>query len=300
MTGESGKARDDVLAALGRRGWAGRLVWAFAPVQDRHAAPAIVRALGDLAALGRGGGRDRRARRRLAGRPACFCDETLCRTVALLRVPVIASVGHHTDRTLLDDVAAVSCSTPTHAAEAAVAIDCTAARRQQQQLGSRLRDRSRRCSPSASAPGQRAAPAGPRAPRRARRARWLALLSRAPGTHIDRQRERLHQQLREIRAGRGAGWAASASDTGKRALVSAAQGRARRSPTAAGAAPRELRAARAGAGGPRSPADARARLRARSGPRRRAVSLGARGAGGGRAALRFADGAGGADERTER
>ena len=46
----------------------------------------------------------------------CFCDETLCRTVALLGVPVIASVGHHTDRTLLDDVAAVSCSTPTHAA----------------------------------------------------------------------------------------------------------------------------------------------------------------------------------------
>ena len=49
-----------------------------------------------------------------------FCDEALCRTVALLRVPVISSVGHHTDRTLIDDVAAVCCSTPTHAAEAAV------------------------------------------------------------------------------------------------------------------------------------------------------------------------------------
>ena len=46
VTGESGKARDDLLAALGRRGWAGRIVWAFAPVQDRHAAPAITRALG--------------------------------------------------------------------------------------------------------------------------------------------------------------------------------------------------------------------------------------------------------------
>ncbi len=57
-----------------------------------------------------------------------FCDETLCRTVALLRVPVISSVGHHTDRTLLDDVAAVACSTPTHAAETAVPVDCTAAR----------------------------------------------------------------------------------------------------------------------------------------------------------------------------
>src|SRR3954449_6071192 len=34
VTGESGKARDDVLAGLRRRGWAGTLVWAFAPVQD--------------------------------------------------------------------------------------------------------------------------------------------------------------------------------------------------------------------------------------------------------------------------
>ena len=128
VTGESGKARDDVLAGLRRRGWAGRLVWGFAPVQDRHAAPAIARALQDLAAceevevivVARGGGS-------LADLFA-FCDETLCRTVALLRVPVISSVGHHTDRTLLDDVAAVACSTPTHAAETAVPVDCTAAR----------------------------------------------------------------------------------------------------------------------------------------------------------------------------
>src|SRR3954453_1577364 len=33
VTGESGKARDDVLAGLRRRGWAGRPVWGFAPVQ---------------------------------------------------------------------------------------------------------------------------------------------------------------------------------------------------------------------------------------------------------------------------
>src|SRR5919201_4237822 len=48
VTGERGKARDDVLAGLRRRGWAGRLVWAFAPVQGRHAAPAITAALQDL------------------------------------------------------------------------------------------------------------------------------------------------------------------------------------------------------------------------------------------------------------
>ncbi|HYB24552.1 MAG TPA: exodeoxyribonuclease VII large subunit, partial [Solirubrobacteraceae bacterium] len=168
-------------AALTRRGWAGRLVWGFAPVQDRHAAPAIVRALGELAAvagvevviIARGGGS-------LADL-LCFCDETLCRTVALLGVPVIASVGHHTDRTLLDDVAAVSCSTPTHAAEAAVGVDCTHARAQNALAATRLRDHGRRAVLT--------------------RARLLASLSRAPAMHLERQRARLHQQLREIRAG---------------------------------------------------------------------------------------------------
>jgi exodeoxyribonuclease VII large subunit len=181
VTGEAGKARDDVLAGLRRRGWAGRLVWAFAPVQDRHAAPAIVRALSDLAAVAdvevivvaRGGGS-------LADL-LCFCDETLCRTVALLGVPVIASVGHHTDRTLLDDVAAFSCSTPTHAAEAAVGVDCNAERRAHAVAAGRLRDHGRRAVLS--------------------RARLLATLSRAPAVHIERQRGRLHQLLREIRAG---------------------------------------------------------------------------------------------------
>jgi exodeoxyribonuclease VII large subunit len=181
ITGESGKARDDILAALHRRGWAGRLVWGFAPVQDRHAAPTIVRALGDLAAVGevevaivaRGGGS-------LADL-LCFCDETLCRTVALLGVPVIASVGHHTDRTLLDDVAAVSCSTPTHAAEAAVGIDCLRARSEAAAAATRLQDHGRRAVLS--------------------RARLLATLSRAPAGHLARQRARLHQQLREVRAG---------------------------------------------------------------------------------------------------
>ena len=46
----------------------------------------------------------------------------------MLRVPVIASVGHHADRTLIDDVAAVACSTPTHAAETAVPLHCAEAR----------------------------------------------------------------------------------------------------------------------------------------------------------------------------
>jgi exodeoxyribonuclease VII large subunit len=180
ITGERGKARDDVLAGLRRRGWSGRLIWAFVPVQDRHAAPRIAAALRELAAtpevevviVARGGGS-------LADLYA-FCDEGLCRTVALLRVPVIASVGHHTDRTLIDDVAAVCCSTPTHAAQAAVPIDCVAARVALASSGRRLRDH-----------GGRAV---------LTRARTLAQLSRAPSQHVRRHRARLHQLLRELRA----------------------------------------------------------------------------------------------------
>ncbi|MGN6587304.1 MAG: exodeoxyribonuclease VII large subunit, partial [Solirubrobacterales bacterium] len=115
VTAETGAARRDLCAGLERRGWGGSVVWGFAPVQDRHAAPAIGRALQDLAArpeveaivVTRGGGS-------LADLWA-FCDETLCRTVAMLRVPVISAVGHERDKTLIDDVAAVACSTPTHA-----------------------------------------------------------------------------------------------------------------------------------------------------------------------------------------
>ncbi len=199
VTGEGGKARDDVLAGLRRRGWAGRLVWAFAPVQDRHAAPGVARALQDLAAceevevviVARGGGS-------LADLFA-FCDETLCRTVALLRVPVIASVGHHTDRTLIDDVAAVSCSTPTHAAEAAVPVDCGEARAALHGLAARL-DRQ----------GRRAI---------VERARALAGLSRAPADHVARHRSRLHQHLRELRASARRGLAAQERRLGAGAIV---------------------------------------------------------------------------------
>jgi exodeoxyribonuclease VII large subunit len=180
VTGEQGKARDDVLAGLERRGWAGRLIWAFAPVQDRHAAPRIAAALRELAAIpevevvivARGGGS-------LADLFA-FCDEALCRTVALLRVPVISSVGHHADRTLIDDVAAVCCSTPTHAAEAAVPIDCHAARENLNAAAHRLQTQSRR------AIGERA--------------RTLERLAAAPSHHVARERRRLHQLVRELRA----------------------------------------------------------------------------------------------------
>ncbi len=199
VTGERGKARDDVLAGLRRRGWAGRLVWAFVPVQDRHAAPRIAGALRELAAISevevvivaRGGGS-------LADLFA-FCDEALCRTVALLRVPVISSVGHHTDRTLIDDVAAISCSTPTHAAEAAVPIDCAAARADLLAVARRLDVHSRRAI--------------------VERARTLERQAAAPAQHIRRQRRHLHQLLRELRASARRGVSEGRSRASRHLLV---------------------------------------------------------------------------------
>src|SRR6201996_1721528 len=180
VTAEGGAACRDLLAGLARRGWGGEIGWAFAPVQDRHAAPAIARALQDLAArpeveaivVTRGGGS-------LADLWA-FCDETLCRTVAMLRVPVVSAVGHERDSTLIDDVAAVACSTPTHAAEAAVPLDCRAARRE---IGRQALSLQRGADGAIGA-----------------RARHLGALARGPARALQRERASLNQKTREIRA----------------------------------------------------------------------------------------------------
>jgi exodeoxyribonuclease VII large subunit len=180
VTARGSAACRDLLAGLERRGWSGTIVWGYAPVQDRRAAGAITRAIADLALLDevetivvtRGGGS-------IADLWA-FCDESLCRTVALLAKPVISAVGHEVDRTLIDEVAAVSCSTPTHAAEAAVRIDCDAARERLLREAKRL-----------DATGRNAVVV---------RARRLAALSRAPRDHVARHRTHLHQKARELRA----------------------------------------------------------------------------------------------------
>ncbi|HEX7244848.1 MAG TPA: exodeoxyribonuclease VII large subunit [Solirubrobacterales bacterium] len=180
VTAESGAARRDLIAGLERRGWRGTVVWGFAPVQDRRAAAAIAAAIQDLAAqprveaivVTRGGGS-------LADLWA-FCDETLCRTVAMLRVPVVSAVGHERDSTLIDDVAAVACSTPTHAAEAAVPLDCVAARGALERSAAVLR---------------RAADGAVRV-----RTPHLAALARGPGRALRRERLALNQKTREMRA----------------------------------------------------------------------------------------------------
>src|SRR3954468_22450605 len=180
VTAEASAARRDLLAGLERRGWMGRIIWGYEPVQDRRAAPAIAAAIRDLAAVGdveaivvtRGGGS-------IADLWA-FCDETLCRTVALTPVPVISAVGHDVDRTLIDDVAAVCCSTPTHAAETVVAVDCA-----------RARERLRADAVRVDAAGRKTVVEGARA---------LAERSRVPAYAVQRHRTQLHQKARELRA----------------------------------------------------------------------------------------------------
>ena len=180
ITGADSAARADVLAGLERRSWRGEVVFAHPPVQGAGAGPKITSALTALAGIpgvetiivARGGGS-------LLDLWA-FCDEGLCRAVALLGVPVIAAVGHETDRTLIDDVAAVSCSTPTHAAEAAIRVDVAAERRR---LGIDARKLSRCGSAAVTA-----------------RARALVGFARFFSSQADAQRARLHQSIREIRA----------------------------------------------------------------------------------------------------
>jgi exodeoxyribonuclease VII large subunit len=199
VTAESGAARRDLLAGLSRRGWAGRVVWAFAPVQDRRAAPAITAAIQELAAtpaveaivVARGGGS-------LADLWA-FCDETLCRTDALLRVPVMSAVGHERDSTLIDDVAAVACSTPTHSAEAVVPLDCNAARGALTRSATALRRA-----------GEGAVGA---------RNRHLVALARGPARALRRERIALNQKTREIRASSERGLAERRSFQRRLALV---------------------------------------------------------------------------------
>jgi exodeoxyribonuclease VII large subunit len=95
-------------------------------------------------------------------------------------VPVISAVGHERDSTLIDDVAAVACSTPTHAAEAVVPLDCGMAR-----LGLE------RCAGVLSRVADGAV--GARTPH-------LISLARGPARALRRERLALNQKTREIRA----------------------------------------------------------------------------------------------------
>ena len=178
-----------------------------------------------------------------------FCDETLCRTVAMLRVPVISAVGHERDSTLIDDVAAVACSTPTHAAEAAVPLDCLAARRG---AGALRRG---------AAAGRRRAPCAP-VPRT-----W----SPSPGARGGRcaaSGSALNQKTREIRAASERGVAERLAFQRRVAGVVLARAAPPRRRTGNGAPPRRPAPRRGGPARPRAGADPGARLCPGRGPRR--------------------------------
>jgi exodeoxyribonuclease VII large subunit len=180
VVGSNSAAFQDILAGLERRNWRGRLVLAHPPVQGQAAAPRIRAAITALAGIpevetiivSRGGGS-------LTDLWA-FCDEHLCRAVAMLRVPVISAVGHDVDHTLIDDVAAQACSTPTHAAEAAVRLDVGVARAELKLATASIG----RC-------GRRKV---------ATDARRLGASASGLAGHMRAQRGVLHQKLREVRA----------------------------------------------------------------------------------------------------
>ena len=224
VTGEGGKARDDVLAGPAPPRLGGPVVWAFAPVQDRHAAPRDRRARCRTSPpVARGRGRGRRPRRRLAGRP-----------VRVLRrdpVPHRRAAARAGDRL----------GRPPHRPHAdrrrrrGVLLDPDPRRRGGGAASTALEARARRCSQRGARgcrrTGRRAVLERARAPGRARRAR-------PPSTSRATAR-RLHQQLREMRASarRGAGERARRSRAPrllvlerKAAAAAGAGRRARRAP----------------------------------------------------------------------
>lgn len=119
ITSPSGAAVRDILQITKRRWPIAKIIMCPVLVQGEGAARSLCRAVelmneknaADVIIIGRGGGslEDLFA----------FNDETLCRTVANSKVPVISAVGHETDFTICDFVADVRAPTPSAAAELA-------------------------------------------------------------------------------------------------------------------------------------------------------------------------------------
>ena len=274
VTGERGKARDDVLAgpAPARLGGPARVgVRAGAgPPRGAARSPARCRTSPpcdevEVIVVARGGGS-------LADLFA-FCDETLCRTVALLRVPVIASVGHHTDRTLIDDVAAVAL------------LDADA-RRRGGRAGRLRRAPARTCSHrGAAAVERRAAARCSSAP-----ARWPQLVARARRARRPPPRAACTSSCARCAPAPAAGVARRARARAARTCsCSSARPRPRTGAGVRAARPRP-RAPAPGARRARPRAHARARLRAGRGRRRRAGDQRAARRRARPPGLRFADG----------
>ena len=121
VTSLDGAAIRDIIKVLRRRYANAHLVICPARVQGQDAAPDVARALRQIARVpgvevvivGRGGGsiEDLWA----------FNEEMVARAIARVPVPVISAVGHETDVTIADFVAALRAPTPSAAAELVVA-----------------------------------------------------------------------------------------------------------------------------------------------------------------------------------
>lgn len=121
ITSPTGAVVEDVAKTVERRLPQAQVVLLPAVVQGEGAVPSLLKQLErvdqmdfDTVIIGRGGGsiEDLWA----------FNDEALVRRVAALKTPIIASVGHETDNTLVDLVADQRAATPTAAAELATPI----------------------------------------------------------------------------------------------------------------------------------------------------------------------------------
>ncbi len=120
IVGRNTAAERDVLSNTQRRWPTARFEIRQVPVQGPDTVVAVGRALGELDALpevdviviARGGGSFEDL--------LPFSNEALIRAVADCRTPFVSAIGHESDSPLLDFVADLRASTPTHAANAIV------------------------------------------------------------------------------------------------------------------------------------------------------------------------------------
>ncbi|WP_307467292.1 exodeoxyribonuclease VII large subunit [Paenibacillus harenae] len=120
ITSPTGAAVRDIITTLERR-FPSIPVYIYPVlVQGKQAAPSIVQAIEamnrfgetDVLIIGRGGGSLEEL--------WAFNEESVARSIASSRIPVISAVGHETDFTIADFVADLRAATPTAAAELAV------------------------------------------------------------------------------------------------------------------------------------------------------------------------------------
>jgi exodeoxyribonuclease VII large subunit len=114
VTSRGSAAEADFLATIEASPYGFDVLAVDARVQGVDAVPTLLAGAVDVVAIVRGGGS--------ATDLAAFDDEQLARRIALMRTPVVTGIGHEIDRSVADEVAALSHKTPTEAAAALVAI----------------------------------------------------------------------------------------------------------------------------------------------------------------------------------